>query len=623
MSLDAAGSDPTPVAGRYRLHEVLGAGGMGTVWRATDELLGREVALKQLRRTDLAPTDIELARARTMREARIAASLHHPHVVSIFDVLIENGEIWLVLEYVPSISLGTLIERRGPLPPSEVAAIGAQAAAALACAHAAGIVHRDVKPDNLLVTPTTSKLTDFGIAHAATASSLTATGLLTGTVAYLAPETARGQGTDARTDMFALGATLFAAVDGEPPFGAGGDLLVMITRIGRGGAPAPRNAGPLTGLIGHLLADDPAARPTAAQAHQVLAHLAHVARQAPGPPAFAPGPWPGTARPAPTPTTRSRRGRVVAMIVLGAVLLGTAVGAVALRAAGGGSAVPGVADPALGIADVRTADPCSLLDTAALSRFGSTELDPTNASFDGCRADITPPDADPVSVFAVLLGRLAPDEDLGGTPEEIGELTLARLPMGDDRCVRKVLLPDGFVISIFARHFGSTPLDLCSVADVAAVAATTRIGERAIATRTPPDVGTPLAGIEACTLLTPAELVVVPGLPPVGDAGAAGWSCDWKRSSGDRVEVYYYRSYPPSEIPNSTGVDIAGREAGVRASAGRCTVEFAQHYFTDATGARRAANIQIIVHGSAPGTELCTPATALARAAAGKLPPVS
>lgn len=218
---------PAVVAGRYRLGEVLGAGGMGTVWRATDEVLGREVALKRVRLGELPPVDVAVARERTMREARIAAALHHPHIVSIFDVVLVDDEPWLVLEYLPARSLGDVLHEHGTLPPADVAAIGAQVAAALAAAHGAGVVHRDVKPDNILVahrpTPGTPgplvKLTDFGISHAVTAPAITATEVLTGTPAYFAPETARGEGTDARTDVYSLGASLYAATEGHPPFG--------------------------------------------------------------------------------------------------------------------------------------------------------------------------------------------------------------------------------------------------------------------------------------------------------------------------------------------------------------------------------------------------------------------
>jgi eukaryotic-like serine/threonine-protein kinase len=373
------------VAGRYRLHELLGQGGMGAVWRATDELLGRTVAIKQVRLDGLVPAEAALARERTMREARIAAALHHPHVVTVFDVVVDRGEPWLVMEYVPAPTLGRLLAERGALHPAEVATIGAQVAAALTAAHAAGIVHRDVKPDNILVTASaggqpTVKLTDFGISHAATVPVLTATGVLTGTPAYFAPEVARGEDTDDRSDVYSLGATLYAAVDGHPPFGSGdGNLLGLLARIGRGAPPPPRQAGLLTGLLLHLIADVPASRPTAVQAQHALQDMA------------------GTMGPiAPTRTIAAPR-RPRRPLVLAAVGLVAAVAAVATvvvvgsgdpaRPAAPPSAAAAPAVAAAGpLAAEHTADSCSLLDRQVLERFGSTTIDPDNARFRECVA---------------------------------------------------------------------------------------------------------------------------------------------------------------------------------------------------------------------------------------------
>jgi serine/threonine protein kinase len=272
------------VAGRYRIDELIGRGGMGTIWHAVDELLDREVAIKRIRLDTEPGADDALARERMLREARIAAKLHHPHIVSIFDV-IERDDPWLILEYVPSRSLASILTERGRLPPGEVAAIGAQIADALATAHRAGVVHRDVKPDNILITHPvedvnspgqnhpTAKLADFGISHATNTPTLTATGILAGTPAYFAPETARGEGNDPRTDVYSLGATLYAATEGNPPFGRDTEnILALLTRIARGGAPPPQHAGPLIDLLQQLLHDDPGTRPTAVQAHHGLQH---------------------------------------------------------------------------------------------------------------------------------------------------------------------------------------------------------------------------------------------------------------------------------------------------------------------------------------------------------------
>ncbi|MCX6465155.1 MAG: serine/threonine-protein kinase, partial [Pseudonocardiales bacterium] len=264
------------VGGRYRLREEIGSGGMGVVWRATDELLAREVALKRVRLDLLDHDAAETMRQRTLREARIAAALHHPHVVSIFDVLIVDGDPWLVLEYLPSESLAAAVAARGPLAPADAAALGALVADALAAAHAAGITHRDVKPANVLLgRGGTVKLTDFGISHATGDVTLTRADHVSGTPAYLAPEVARGTQGDAAADVYSLGATLYTAVEGHPPFGhSHGDALRMLQVVATTPPPAPQRAGALTGVLSRLMSLDPARRPGAAEAAGMLREVA-------------------------------------------------------------------------------------------------------------------------------------------------------------------------------------------------------------------------------------------------------------------------------------------------------------------------------------------------------------
>ena len=184
------------IAGRYTLEREVGRGGMGVVWLARDEVLGRLVAMK---RVGMFPGGNDPDLERAAREARLAATLNHPHVVAVFDLVTDGDEQWLVMEYVDCVTLGGLVKRDGPLDPDLAARLVGQAAQALAAAHAAGIVHRDVKPANILVTAADQvKLTDFGIARAVADASLTQTGLVTGSPAYLAPEVASGQQGDQR-----------------------------------------------------------------------------------------------------------------------------------------------------------------------------------------------------------------------------------------------------------------------------------------------------------------------------------------------------------------------------------------------------------------------------------------
>lgn len=262
------------VAGRYRLHEKIGSGGMGVVWRATDELLGRQVALKRIRLDPRTDEATELSRRRTLREARLAAQLNHPHVVSIFDVLSVDGDPWLVLEHVPSESLSAAIRAHGAPGPRTAAGIGIAVADALAAAHGAGIVHRDVKPANVLLgRDGTVKLTDFGIAHAVGDMSLTGTGIVTGTPAYLAPEVARGAESGPASDVYSLGATLYATVEGVPPYRGEDNVFRLLQLVAAGQVPPPQRAGPLEPVLRRLMCPDPAGRPDAVEARDMLRHV--------------------------------------------------------------------------------------------------------------------------------------------------------------------------------------------------------------------------------------------------------------------------------------------------------------------------------------------------------------
>jgi protein kinase-like protein/cellulose binding protein with CBM2 domain len=264
------------LAERYRLVALIGRGAMGIVWRAQDERLDRVVAVKELLLETTADEEQRAeATARAMREARIAGRLKHPNAIAVHDVVEHDGRPCLVMEYLPAVSLAALIDSRGPLPPEEVTAIGVQVAAALVEAHGAGIVHRDIKPDNVLIAPDgTAKITDFGVSRAAGDAKVTATGFVAGTPAYLAPEVAVGQDGDARADVYSLGSTLYHALEGEPPFGVDDNVIAMLHKVAAGDAPAPLRAGNLTGLVRWLLRDDPEERPTMRDAHDALSAAA-------------------------------------------------------------------------------------------------------------------------------------------------------------------------------------------------------------------------------------------------------------------------------------------------------------------------------------------------------------
>ncbi|GGL75327.1 hypothetical protein GCM10010129_18760 [Streptomyces fumigatiscleroticus] len=251
------------VGGRYRLAERIGSGGMGTVWRATDELVQREVALKEPRIPG-DPQDEGHRRAahRLYREARAAARVDHPAAVSIHDVVVEeqDGPPWIVMELVRGESLHELLGR-GPLPPAETARIGLAVLGALRAAHAVGIVHRDVKPANVLLGPHGRVvLTDFGIAHVQGEESLTATGEFVGSLEFVAPERMSGRVAGPASDLWSLGVLLYAAVEGRSPFRRT-TVESTLAAVLAAEPPEPERAGPLAPLITGLLAKDPDRRP--------------------------------------------------------------------------------------------------------------------------------------------------------------------------------------------------------------------------------------------------------------------------------------------------------------------------------------------------------------------------
>jgi tRNA A-37 threonylcarbamoyl transferase component Bud32 len=265
------------VADRYRIDGRIGTGAMGAVWRAHDEVLGRTVAIKQLLlQPHLDEHDAEDARQRTMREGRIAARLHHPNAISVFDVVTDdNGQPCLIMEYLNSTSLAAVLQERRTLPPVEVARIGAQVAAALREAHAVGIVHRDIKPGNILLGGNgTVKITDFGISRAKDDVTVTKTGMIAGTPAYLAPEVAIGGDPGPESDVFSLGSTLYAACEGQPPFGLSENTLSLLHAVAAGQINPPRQSGPLASVLAVLLHPDVEHRPTAEECEELLAAVA-------------------------------------------------------------------------------------------------------------------------------------------------------------------------------------------------------------------------------------------------------------------------------------------------------------------------------------------------------------
>ncbi len=316
------------IIGRYRLVEVLGEGGMGAAWRAHDERMGRDVVLKQLK---LSPALDATVRgqlvARMEREARTAGRLKHPNIVTVHDQFHdESGLPWIVMELIRGPSLAGVVEGRGPLEEREAARIGAQVASALAAAHEAGIVHRDIKPANVLIEGDRVVVTDFGIAAVSDEVTLTPYGALLGTPAYMAPEQVNDREATPASDVWSLGTTLYAAVEGRRAF-TGTSTAALLLAVARGRPEPLVRARLLAPLLLELLHFDPARRPTAAEAATALAAIAAGTQPAAEPAtktAIEPAAEPAIIRPRP-PREKSGPSRRTLLIGLGAVGVAVAV----------------------------------------------------------------------------------------------------------------------------------------------------------------------------------------------------------------------------------------------------------------------------------------------------------
>jgi serine/threonine protein kinase len=263
------------VAGRYHLISALGNGGMGTVWLAEDDILSRRVAVKEVSPpADMTEREREMLGERTLREARTAARMSHPNVVTIYDVVEDDGRPWIVMELIPSRSLRDLVEADGPLTAQQAAGIGLQILAALRAAHALGIMHRDVKPGNVLMDADgRAVLADFGIARTQDSPALTTSGVLVGSPSYIAPERARGEPGGPESDLWSLGATLYALVEGRPAYARAGALATLLAVVNED-PDSPSRAGALWPVIRGLLDHVPSRRPGPDEAERMLREIA-------------------------------------------------------------------------------------------------------------------------------------------------------------------------------------------------------------------------------------------------------------------------------------------------------------------------------------------------------------
>lgn len=597
------------IGGRYRLRRKLGAGGFGEVWLADDLWLRREVAAKSL----FVREDSDTASRRMFREARIAAGLNHPHIVKVYDIL-KDGP-WLIMEYVPPGR--NLAELGKPLPPGHVAKLGTQIADALVATHAAGIIHGDVKPHNVLLTEAgQAKLTDFGLAQGGRPGlSLSGSGLLRGTPAYMPPEMADGEKPTPASDVFLLGATIFAAAAGTSPYGEAGNDMVLIRRAQDHRLLPCERAGELAGAIRPLLAADPADRPDAATARQALYHAARRL-------------LPESESESLTwlePPRQARRWRVPLPATAGAFLsLAAAATALVLWHPWDGHASSPAAAATSLIGDQRTVDPCALAQPAALKRYGRTTLSNDYGNFDRCDVLISRPGAADIDVE---LQFLTPDGK-PGRPSQIvpapGNMKLMRMPQQGGQCHRTVILPDTYLVDVGAKLEGNGdgPANLCPMADAATAPAMAELRKGALPRRNLP--ASSLGRFNACSLLDTRTLSSAIGEVAPGDQpGFGDWTCQWTSVSSDLSVKLLYDQGDTSSVNQGRHERLNGRDVYVQPGGNGgndCLAEIVNRSFTDRNGQATEEAIHLVVNGHRPPAQLCSPATALAADAISNLP---
>jgi eukaryotic-like serine/threonine-protein kinase len=647
--------------GRYRLLERVGAGGMGEVWRAADLELGRDVAIKCLHQWG-DWRDLEASRQQLRHEAKAMAQLDNPHIVKVHDIFDHDGAPCLTMEYVRGRNLRDVLDAPdtpnmpdspdvpdpsgGSLPPQRVAEIGAQIADALRAVHEKDIVHGDVKPGNVLIDEHgTAKLTDFGIARQLNANStMTVAGALRGTPGYVAPEVANGAKITPESDMFGLGATLFAAVERVSPYGEGDgwELVRRAQAYGVDGEPLRPFHGPqsLAVVVLRLLARNPGRRPSAPLACRAFEALGDVSAPVPLPREPLPTrmadvlyPWRRTA-------VRHRRAvtaTATAALVFAAVLAGLSLdrhsrhgssGAESIVATPAASAVP----PAIG--DPHTVDPCALTDANALGRYGQTQTNANYGNFDRCDVLVQTAAGAQIDVEAqfqapgALAGAPSPSPDTTGSPSTVN---VARPPGQSGECDRYLYLSGGYGVVVSAgtdgSQLGPSNASLCAMADTATTSAVTALDHGPLRRRDA--AGASLVHADACRLLDASALAAVPGVKVANyQAGFGDFSCQWaSASSGTSVSLRFDQN-DPLDSTDGTPMRLGGRAAYVQAGGdsddtSNCLAQVEYRNFSGVGGPTEEL-LYLVVDGSKgygdqANNALCGQATRLAAAASAAL----
>ena len=605
------------IENRYRLEREIGVGGMGAVWLATDVTLDRQVAMK---RAHAISTDRGGDTTKLQVEAGLATRVLHPNIVEVYGVVGEADEQWLVMEYVPGRSLAEIIAAEQVLSVPRAIHYVRQIADALDAVHRAEVVHGDVKPANILIPDNgVAKLSDFGVSRQVwNAETLNTTGPILGTPAYMAPELLDGKRPAPASDLFALGATLFAAVEGETPYGSDGAPLSMVKRMVHNDMVPMRNAGSVAPLLASMLATEPAERPTAAGASRLLRELGGtidpIKESDPG-----------------KPKPRRRRRQLVGMVSV--VLLVAVLGVVGWLAwpKSGSAAVNApttsqppkpasgqdAADTGLTLANQTLVNPCGLMNADVLAKFGTNVgLDPHFGNFNRCDVlfDTNNTTVDVQVVFA--------DPDGGPTGKST---VVAQAPqISPNDCLRTLLLPDGTQIQVDTAPQsndgnGTGTIDFCGIDEVATQYALGVLNRSGVPQRPAGSSTGSLAVYNACQLLTPSQLSVVAGLnlgnaqPSFGD-----WQCEWDGVNHLDVTATFDQSEPLS----STGgeeISIGSRAAFVFLDDGGCEADLVYRTYPIGGGKQISELVNVEVDGNQPQSQQCSLAEGLAQDASAQL----
>ena len=587
---------------RYRLEREIGVGGMGSVWLATDLTLDRQVAVKRAHAISTSGTDTTKLEV----EADLATKVRHPNIVEVYGIVGPADDQWLVMEYVPSRSLAELIAEQGKLSVPRAIHYVRQIADALDAVHRAEVVHGDIKPANILIPDNgIAKLSDFGVSRQVwNAETLHTTGPVLGTPAYMAPELLDGKRPSPATDLFALGATLFTAVEGESPYGSDGAPLSTMKRVIHNDMVPMRSAGPLAPLLASMLAAEPAERPTAAGASRLLRELGGT---------IEPIKETGAEQPA-----KRRRWLVPSSVVAVIVVLGL-IGWLVWPKFGGNesSASPpatrtsGAApNHGLVVANQTLVQPCGLMNAGILAKYGTdVELDPYFGSF--ARCDVLFQAAG--TTMDVQVNFQDPDAPTGKNT-----VVVQAPQIQPNVCSRTLLLTDGTGIEVAAavqndQPDPTGPVDFCGIDEVATLYAVSVLNHSGVPQRAAGSLTGSIANDNACTLLTPAQLSVVAGINAGSPQASFGdWACEWDGPKELQVTVTFDQSQPLSATGGEQ-VAIGSRAAFVYLDDGGCEADLVYRTINVEGGKQIQELVNIEVDGNQPQSQQCSLAQVLAQ----------